>query len=160
MSRRSNSWFQSAHALLDAARREASSLEHDRTPSRPFARTAYVYLHPRAHETSWPSVRLMSGSTGNDRETADPGRVGPYGGRQAAALAPFVGQWVALDTPTHVLVAADDPHEVLCLAQTPQSTGELRNAACPRGGLAGRPDGILKASRKLDACARILPGNS
>jgi hypothetical protein len=46
-------------------------------------------------------------------ESADPRAIGPYGGRQAAALAPFVGQWVALNTPTRVLVAADDPHEVL-----------------------------------------------
>ncbi|TMJ94821.1 MAG: hypothetical protein E6G67_08545 [Actinobacteria bacterium] len=38
---------------------------------------------------------------------------GPYGGRQAAALAPFVGKWVALDSPTEVLVAADTPQEVL-----------------------------------------------
>src|SRR5215217_2523871 len=38
---------------------------------------------------------------------------GPYGGRQAAALAPFRGQWVALAGPTEVVVAADTPQEVL-----------------------------------------------
>ncbi len=38
---------------------------------------------------------------------------GPHGGRQAAALAPFVGKWVALASPTEVLVAADTPQEVL-----------------------------------------------
>jgi hypothetical protein len=38
---------------------------------------------------------------------------GPHGGRQAAALAPFVGKWVALDSPTEVLVATDTPQEVL-----------------------------------------------
>lgn len=38
---------------------------------------------------------------------------GPYGGRQAEALRPYIGQWVALDSPTHVLVAADTPQEVL-----------------------------------------------
>ena len=37
----------------------------------------------------------------------------PHGGRQAAALAPYAGQWVALSAPTEVLVAADTPHEVL-----------------------------------------------
>jgi hypothetical protein len=37
----------------------------------------------------------------------------PYGGRQAAALAPHVGKWVALASPTDVLVAADTPEEVL-----------------------------------------------
>ena len=29
-------------------------------------------------------------------EVVEPSGVGPYGGRQAAALAPYVGQWVAL----------------------------------------------------------------
>jgi hypothetical protein len=37
----------------------------------------------------------------------------PQGGAGAAALAPFVGKWVALDSPTEVLVAADTPQEVL-----------------------------------------------
>jgi hypothetical protein len=37
----------------------------------------------------------------------------PHGGRQAAALAPYVGQWVALSAPTEVLVAADTPQEEL-----------------------------------------------
>ena len=37
----------------------------------------------------------------------------PHGGRQAAALAPYVGQWVALGAPTEVLVAADTPQEIL-----------------------------------------------
>jgi hypothetical protein len=38
---------------------------------------------------------------------------GPFGGRQAAALAPHAGQWVALGEPTEVLVAADSPEDVL-----------------------------------------------
>jgi len=38
---------------------------------------------------------------------------GPHGGRQADALRPFVGKWVALASPTEVLVAADSPEEVL-----------------------------------------------
>ncbi len=38
---------------------------------------------------------------------------GPHGGRQAAALAPFIGKWVALAAPTEVLVAAETPEEVL-----------------------------------------------
>jgi len=38
---------------------------------------------------------------------------GPYGGRQAAALAPHLGKWVALASPTDVLVAADTPEAVL-----------------------------------------------
>lgn len=38
---------------------------------------------------------------------------GPYGGRQAAALAPYIGKWVALSDPLTVLVAADTPEEVL-----------------------------------------------
>ncbi len=43
----------------------------------------------------------------------DAGGDGPYGGRQAAALRPFVGKWVAMAGPTDVLVAADTPEEVL-----------------------------------------------
>jgi hypothetical protein len=38
---------------------------------------------------------------------------GPHRGRQAAALAPYRGKWVALAGPTEVLVAADTPQEVL-----------------------------------------------
>jgi hypothetical protein len=37
----------------------------------------------------------------------------PYGGRQAEALAPYVGKWVALGEPTEVIVAADTPQDVL-----------------------------------------------
>lgn len=43
----------------------------------------------------------------------DPDGGSPHGGRQAAALAPFVGKWVALAGPTEVLVAAETPQEVL-----------------------------------------------
>jgi hypothetical protein len=51
---------------------------------------------------------------GREDETGETDRgVGPYGGRQAAALEPFIGKWVALDTPTNVLVAAETPQEVL-----------------------------------------------
>jgi len=38
---------------------------------------------------------------------------GPHGGRQAAALRPYVGKWVAMSSPTDVLVAADTPEDVL-----------------------------------------------
>jgi hypothetical protein len=38
---------------------------------------------------------------------------GPYGGRQAEALRPHIGKWVALGAPTEVLVAADTPQEVI-----------------------------------------------
>lgn len=50
------------------------------------------------------------GDDDNDGVTGGPG---PHEGRQAAALAPYVGQWVALAGPTEVLVAADSPAEVL-----------------------------------------------
>ena len=43
----------------------------------------------------------------------DAGGRGPYGGRQAAALVPYMGKWVALASPVDVLVAADTPQEVL-----------------------------------------------
>jgi hypothetical protein len=35
------------------------------------------------------------------------------GGRQAEALRPYRGQWVALAAPTDVLVAAETPQDVL-----------------------------------------------
>jgi hypothetical protein len=45
-------------------------------------------------------------------QASDPGA--PHGGRQADALRPFVGKWVALgDSPWEVLVAADSPQHVL-----------------------------------------------
>ncbi len=46
-------------------------------------------------------------------EDSAPLGAGPHGGRQAAALEPYIGQWVALAGPTEVLVAADTPQEVL-----------------------------------------------
>lgn len=43
----------------------------------------------------------------------DGGGGGSRRGRQADALRPYVGQWVALAGPTEVLVAAETPQEVL-----------------------------------------------
>jgi hypothetical protein len=66
---------------------------------------------------------------------------GPYGGKQAAALEPFIGRWVALAGPTDVLVAADTPQEVLAwlarhersatagMFRVPTSAGEAEGAA-------------------------------
>lgn len=34
-------------------------------------------------------------------------------GRQAAALEPYIGKWVALGEPDEVLVAAETPHELV-----------------------------------------------
>jgi hypothetical protein len=56
-------------------------------------------------------VAARAGRDDNDDEVR--GGDGPHNGRQAAALGPYVGQWVALATPTEVLVAADSPAEVL-----------------------------------------------
>jgi hypothetical protein len=64
----------------------------------------------------------------------------PHGGRQADALRPHVGKWVALAGPTDVLVAADRPREVLDwlarherrasygMFRVPSSTGETEGA--------------------------------
>jgi len=49
----------------------------------------------------------------DEEEVAAGGGDGPRGGRQAEALRPYVGKWVALAGPTEVLVAADTPQEVL-----------------------------------------------
>ena len=48
-------------------------------------------------------------------EEANEAEVGvwPRSGRQASALTPYVGKWVALAGPTEVLVAAETPQEVL-----------------------------------------------
>ena len=57
---------------------------------------------------------FVAARAGHDRDpsTAEDGD-GPQGGRQAEALRPYVGKWVALAGPTEVLVAADSPREVL-----------------------------------------------
>jgi len=43
---------------------------------------------------------------------------GPYGGRQAAVLRPYIGKWVAMSSPTRVLVAGDKPEDVLAWLAT------------------------------------------
>jgi hypothetical protein len=66
---------------------------------------------------------------------------GPHGGRQASVLEPYAGQWVALATPTQVLVAAPNPEEVLSwlakherraeygMFRVPESLSEAEGAA-------------------------------
>ena len=54
------------------------------------------------------AARVQAGADFDDG-TAD----GPHGGRQARALEPYIGKWVALASPTDVLVAADTPEEVV-----------------------------------------------
>jgi hypothetical protein len=49
----------------------------------------------------------------SDPETGDGTRPKLGHGKQADALRPYIGQWVALAGPTEVLVAADSPQEVL-----------------------------------------------
>ncbi|SRR6266496_2079215 len=77
---------------------------------------------------------------GVEGPSAPPGN-GPHDGRQAAALAPFVGKWVALSSPTEVLVAADHPQDVLAwlarherrapygMFRVPDSAAEAEGAA-------------------------------
>ena len=57
----------------------------------------------------FPAARAGHPDPAGDGPAGD----GPHGGRQAAALRPYVGKWVALSSPTDVLVAADTPEEVL-----------------------------------------------
>lgn len=58
---------------------------------------------------------FVAGRRSRDSDAAkaitDPAR--PHGGKQADALRPYLGKWVALADPTEVLVAADTPQEVL-----------------------------------------------
>jgi hypothetical protein len=72
-----------------------------------------------------------------------PGKRGsaPHGGRQAAMIAPFAGKWVALSSPTDLLVAADTPQDVLAwlarherrapygMFRVPRSVGEAEGAS-------------------------------
>lgn len=66
----------------------------------------------------------------------------PQGGRQAAALAPYLGQWVALGEPDEVLVAATSARDVVAwLSRHEQrATGILRvpSSADEAGGMAPR----------------------
>jgi hypothetical protein len=66
----------------------------------------------------------------------------PHGGRQAAALAPYVGKWVALGEPDEVLVAADSARELVAwLSRHEQrSTGIFRvpSSEAEAAGLAPR----------------------
>jgi hypothetical protein len=76
----------------------------------------------RADFTTHQARRILmrlgftAGRRSRDAVQATPGderRGLPYGGRQAEALTPHIGKWVALGEPTEVLVAADTPREVL-----------------------------------------------
>lgn len=74
----------------------------------------------RADFTTHQARRIMrrlgftTARAGQDEQPiAEAGGGGPHGGRQALALRPYLGKWVALASPTEVLVAADSPQEVL-----------------------------------------------
>jgi hypothetical protein len=74
----------------------------------------------RADFTTHHARRILSrlGFMAGRRSTPQPEQAPPqprlpHGGRQAAALAPYIGKWVALGEPWEVLVAADTPQEVL-----------------------------------------------
>jgi hypothetical protein len=74
----------------------------------------------RADFTTHQARRIMrrlgftTARVGQDKPRAeDASGEGPHGGRQALSLRPYVGKWVALSSPTEVLVAADSPQEVL-----------------------------------------------
>src|SRR5437762_10611891 len=69
-----------------------------------------------AHEARQILQRLgfVAVHAGRAEETLDEERRDwPHGGRQAAALAPYMGKWVALGGPLEVLVAAETPQEVV-----------------------------------------------
>jgi hypothetical protein len=73
----------------------------------------------RADFTTHQARRIMrrlgftTARVGDDAEPVSDENVGPHGGRQAAVLRPYLGKWVALASPTEVLVAADSPQEIL-----------------------------------------------
>jgi len=57
------------------------------------------------------AARATRGSA--PQETSRDTAIGPFGGRQAEALAEHAGKWVALAGPTDVLVSADTPQDIL-----------------------------------------------
>lgn len=59
------------------------------------------------------AARVSAATEAAEASAAAGGGDGPHGGRQAAALEPYRGKWVALAGPTEVLVAADTPQDVL-----------------------------------------------
>jgi hypothetical protein len=63
-----------------------------------------------AHHARWVLLQLgfIAGPVSSEVV-----RLGPYGGRQAAMLEPYRGQWVALAGPLDLLVAAPTPQEVV-----------------------------------------------
>jgi hypothetical protein len=63
------------------------------------------FVAARVHERDEPDAQSNDG--GGEASAAR------FGGRQAEALRPYIGQWVALAGPTEVLVAADTPQAVL-----------------------------------------------
>lgn len=73
------------------------------------------------HQARRVLMRLgfVASRTSRDRDSVElvpddrSGGDGPHHGRQAAALRPYTGKWVALGGPTEVLVAADTPQDVL-----------------------------------------------
>lgn len=74
----------------------------------------------RADFTTHQARRILKrlGFVAARRSAAAPRRAGggpggPHGGRQAAALAPFAGKWVALGQPDEVLVAAETAAEIV-----------------------------------------------
>lgn len=77
-----------------------------------------------------------------ENPTPSESALGPHGGKQAAALAPFVGKWVALGAPDEVLVAGESAEEVVSwLSKHEQkASGILRVPATPSAaqGLAPR----------------------
>lgn len=72
------------------------------------ARRILMRLGFVAARVSRPAPRAGQPEPGAHDEVA-----GPQHGRQAAALKPHVGKWVALAGPTEVLVAAERPQDVL-----------------------------------------------
>ena len=86
------------------------------------------------------AARLSREPADLPRPDAGDGGNGPHDGRQAAALEPYAGKWVALGGPTEVLVAADDPRDVLAwlskherrasgMFRVPARPGEAEGAA-------------------------------
>jgi hypothetical protein len=107
-----------AHVLPDPVREHYVVVRGRRYPPKQLLACATGL--DRADFTTHQARRILkrlgfvAARTGSREEVLDDERPDwPYGGRQAAALAPYVGKWVALGDPLEVLVAADTPQELV-----------------------------------------------
>ena len=124
----------------------------------------------RADFTTHQARRILKrlGFTAARAGTSDPADDGAPGevSEQAEALRPFIGQWVALSSPSEVLVAAETPQEVLAwLARHEQRApyGMFRvptSTAFSRLDLRSRKSSVRSPAREEYSLSACLKGST